>query len=225
MPISSRAYSQMNPFLPNQPRMSMEDDLFAELLGGLSKPYEVHSKRLYEYAVLEDGIENATDDFVKALQEAMEKSKGVAGDIDLTKLNRPVIIQVKAKNSGHPNVLKMLEFLQKNLSSSGRALVVYPAVEELSNLGGALARDLRSALKLTGIVPPLAVDSEISEAFCRATRELFDIQLKTPVRFVGPRSAHRVPVTNISTLELSSLKAARSPSVLWLLCLARPCPN
>jgi hypothetical protein len=192
MPIASGSLKVISTFFPSALQMSAEDDLFAELLGGLSKPYELMSKRQYEYAVFEDGIESATDDFIKSLHEQMEKSKTQsANDIDFSRLNRPVMIHAKSLKSCEPACVKMLEELQKTLGKQGRSLVVFPAHEALSSLGGALARDLRSALKLTGLVPAGAVDSEISEAFCRATKELFEIQLKTPVRFVG--AAIRAP--------------------------------
>jgi hypothetical protein len=65
-------------------------------------------------------------------------------------------------------------------------------------------------LKLTGIVPPLTVDPEITEAFCRATKELFEIQLKTPVRFVGaairnPGKRHVDCRTGVIELEGASV--------------------
>jgi|GEM_PF-2487375 len=212
MTIASSSFKIINPFLGLSPRMSAEDDLFAELLGDLSKPFELTSKRLYDYAVLQDGIENSTADFVKAVTESVEKFKGaiVQSEIDLTRLNRPVVVQVKAKNPGHPAIVSMLSELQKSLNLHGRSLVVYPAHEALSTLGGSLARDLRSALKLTGIVPPLGVDSEITETFCRATRELFEIQLKTPVRFVGasiraPGTQHGKFCTGAIELEGASV--------------------
>jgi len=192
-------------------KMSAEDDLFAELLGGLSKPYETFAKRHYDYAILDDGIETATSDFLNAICVQVDKSPvATSAEIDFIRLNRPLIVNAKSSKSIEPSTLKMFQELKKKLSELGRALVVYPAYEELGQLDVPLARDLRSALKLTGIVPQGGVDSDISEAFCRATKELFDIQLKTPVKFVGasirtPGSRHEQHWTGQIELEGASV--------------------
>lgn len=174
-------------------RMSAEDDLFAELLGGLSKPFEITRKKSYDFAMLNEGIEKSISDFTAALEETLKNGpKPVTHNTDvLATLNRPLIIQVKGQGAVDSSVVAMLSELQDRFRKMGRSFVAYPAHESLRSLGGALARDLRSALKLTGVVPPHTIDSEVTESFCRATRELFDIQLKTPVRFVG--AAVRVP--------------------------------
>jgi hypothetical protein len=166
--------------------------LLSELLGLLSRPFEIYSKRQYEFAVLGDGIENSTADLVGLLEDSFRVYlAGSRSDMDVSRLLRPLIIHAKSKSATHPNVVRMFEELRNRLRSQGRSLVIYPAHEAFAHLGVTLARDLRSAQRLTGIVPPLSVDLEITEAFCRATRDLFEIQLKTSVQFVG--AAIRLP--------------------------------
>jgi hypothetical protein len=177
--------SGLNPFSNALREMTVDEDLFASLLGGLSKPYEIIRKKTYDYALLDDGIDKAAGEFLVAVKGAMDASMSGGEGLSIVHLNRPLIIHAKSDECAKPSVVKMIEELQAGLKASGRGLVVYPALDVLSSLGGALARDLRSALKLTGVVPPLTVDSEITESFCRATRELYEIQLKTPVKFTG----------------------------------------
>jgi len=192
MSISSLGFTEGGALLDRRVRGAVEDDLFAELLGGLSKPFEIHSKKSYVYALLDEGIDGATDEFLRELKAASggqstdaEVGSGGSGDIDLNRLNRPLILQAKGAGCSSAAAVEMLTKLNREMKALGRSVVVYPPLVALASFGGHLARDLRSALKLTGVVPPQAVDAEVTEAFCRATRELFDIQLKTPVRFVG----------------------------------------
>jgi len=190
MTIATGSIKTESPFAPVLLQAEMDDALFAELLGGLSKPFDVIEKRSYDYVLLDDGIEDALEDFAGALKpliereaRATESSNGA--DIDLRRLHRPLILQLKGVGCGKPAVLEMLKDLHAQLKTQGRALAVYPVHEAFASLGGILARDLRSALVLTGIVSPYAIDPEITESFCKATRELFDIQLKTPVKLIG----------------------------------------
>jgi len=184
---------------------SAEIDLFAELLGGLSKPYEIARKKSYDFASINDGIEDVLPEFIAALDDALKnRPRPSSYSVDvLGVLNRPLVIQVKGRGNVPEPVVSMLSHLQGRFKGLGRSFVVYPAHESLKSLGGALARDLRSSLKLTGIVPPHTIDSDVTEAFCRATRELFDIQLKTPVKFVG--AAVRVPGVLHETCHTGSI--------------------
>jgi len=188
------------------------DDLFAELLGGLSPAYSVLQKKQYDYVTLDEGIENSMPQLITELKTLIGQPKDAATkvDMDLRALNRPLIIHAKSAGCKDQRVVEALAELQGNLKVLGRAFVVFPAHEELSLLGSALARDLRSALKLTGIVPPLTVDPEITEAFCRSTKELFEIQLKTPIRFIGasirnPGRRHSQHSTGVIELEGGSV--------------------
>jgi hypothetical protein len=170
-------------FLPAQ--LENEVDLLAQLLGELSRPFDILSKRDYDFAVLDDGIDKNISAFEKAIAECLARTTPKGDVMEFARLNRPVIVQARSLDSFNPEVVQMLFGLQGFLKSRGRTFVVFPAHDSLEKLGGALARDLRSALKLTGIVPSLTVDTEITDVFCRATRDLFEVQLKTPLRFVG----------------------------------------
>lgn len=185
MPIAKSLDPSQCAFVSSKLNISVEDDLFAELLGGLSVPYEIKSKKLYDFALLDDGIEEATQEFQKELYEVVKGSCAQIGDIDISKLKRPLIVHAKGKSATSAKVVEVLDAINSELKKQGRSMVVYPAHQELSSLDAVLAHNLRSALKITGVVPAMGVDSEIAEAFCRSTRECFEIQLKTPIKFMG----------------------------------------
>jgi len=184
---SSLAKSFLSPLLL---QAEVDDDLFADLLGSFSKPFEIQQKRSYDYILLDDGIEGALHDLSKELKSLLEAGssveEGSAGlDVDLRTLNRPLVVQLKGSGSTHPSVVEMLTKLQDQLKAEGRSLALYPVHVGLSSVGAILARDLRSALLMTGIVSKNGIDPEVTECFCKAARELFEVQLKTQVRLVG----------------------------------------
>jgi hypothetical protein len=179
----------------DQGASSPEDLILEAFLEGMARPYEIVRKRAYDFALLDEGIENALPDFQRDLMLLLGsevnlasalKKEGIHQEFDVREMSRPLIIQTRGKGCSHPDVVRLLTDLRRRFAGKGKTLVIYPRIPDTAvELSEHLARDLRSALRLTDIVPAHSVDAEIAEAVCRATRELFELQLKSPVDFVG----------------------------------------
>ena len=169
----------------------INDDLFAELLGEVTKPFEIKAKRYYDYVILEEGFEKRIEDLlieVDLLEEKKRREREAVdalGDVDVRKLARPIIYHLKAPESAQKAGAQALEMLVGRNEKSVQSFFILPNVERSPKFLGKVARDLRSVLRISGIVSPNAIDPEVVEVICRSTREFFEIQMKTPSRFVG----------------------------------------
>jgi hypothetical protein len=170
---------------------SFEDDLLSELLGEVSKPYEVIPKRNYDYVTLESGFGSQVDSLKKELsrladQHKLEASRETqSGQFDIQKLIRPIFFHLRSASAAQAKDLDALKEIQNATSDTFKSFYVFPHIDNLGALPGTTGRDLKSVLRLSGIVPPGSADPEIAEVLCKSFKELFEIQLKTTAKFVG----------------------------------------
>jgi len=178
---------------------SFEDDLLSELLGEVSKNFEVVQKRHYDYVSLESGFHAQLDSLQKELQKLADihkmeaASETQSGQFDISKLIRPIVFHLRSATAAQAQDLAALKKIQELTADSFKSFYVFPHIDNLGSLPGTTGRDLKSVLRLAGIVPPGSADPEIAEILCKSFKELFEIQLKTPARFVG--GAFRQPGT------------------------------